>query len=566
MRNCTRSFLHRLGLITVVLWIAGAAFGQTLEFVPYNDPVYDQLDRLYTHRLISLLPNVRPYTQAQVVGYLSEARAELIESSVSPALKENLRQSIVAQLQRFEKPKPGLLYFADEQSQISFNLRIPVSLGATLSMTDFSNSIPELPQSFRASLSFGPHVFIGLDQQQVFTYWEWTEQPYTYFDAPPLMDNIFHVFLPAQDNEVSNYYNFHVPGEPSIVYGANQTNQASVDFGVGRIDMNRQALSWGKGATGQLQLSSTAKPYENLNLVLPILDFAYFSWMTGFLQDVDPTSGFADRAERRLITAHRVEVQPFSWLKFAIFENVLYSMRLELGYLNPLGLYFLNEVRLGDQDDKLGGAELQVRLGPVQMYTTFFADDWTFSKLLSLNYFNNIFGFNAGAVWYDVFPGFTLSGEFVYLSHWMYTHKTDNVSKHFNTHLGHPLDPNAYLVQIGAKYDVDPSLQLSGSILVMENGRGTIDDDPDYPAEMALHGVSRIEDLRYSFLSKGFGDQFPVEQVFQISLGARYHLWDTRLSFEGSYTFEYLWNKNWELGVSQANHVLELTLGYDLYM
>lgn len=554
---------HLLRLIFIpILLVCVASFGmaQSQRFVPMDDPVYRHLDALYTSGHIAYLPSVRPYTERQVVEFLTRAQ-EALATSENP--QQERIERVRALLSGFERNAEKEI---ETGSDFGLSIKVPLSLETVAPLNRLGDTIVKLNQTFQIDLEFGSTLYFGLDQTQVFEFWRYLELPYAYLAAPPLPDNVFHVFLPEQGKEVSNRYEFHVPGETSIVYASNQLNQASIDLGIGRIDFGRQAYSWGIGSTGKLQLSETAKPYEAISLYLPILDFASFSWMTGFLQDYQGSLQ-ATHDGKRLMNAHRLEFQVFKWLRFAIFETVLYSNRFELGYLNPLGLYYLNEVRLGDYDNKLGGAEFMARLGPVRLYTTFFADDWTFSRLFVLNYFNNIFGFNAGVNWYEVVPGLSLSAEFVYLSHWMYTHREvekgdevhHNSYQNFGSHLGHPMDPNAYTIELRADYDPIQPFRIGGSIQLVQNGKGTINDDPTYKCVRKQYGVDRNDQIRYSFLDKDF---HPIETALLFKIEGDYRFEGIGLGINLGYTFEAIWNKNQTQGTNEMNHIVSLSVSY----
>ncbi|MEW5814197.1 MAG: hypothetical protein AB1798_02215, partial [Spirochaetota bacterium] len=327
--------------------------------VPYMDPVYRFLEKSYSRGWLAYLPQVHPYTEMEVLGYLVR-----IDEYLKEHRKYNtprIRKELDGYIERFKGKKFHVLKTSDKleaRGRLDFGFSAEVN-GAFNRMGD---TVPLISQSFVGGLEIGKYAFLGLDNKIILAYLPYTVPPYRKFYEPQRPDDNLHTFNLTTGGEVSHTDIYHTPGEKDLSVLVNQKSQANLGLKLASIQVGRDSLWWGPSPIANLALSQTAKPYDYISFDLPIGKIGRFSWMTGFLKDYVGL-GNVDTG-KKLITAHRAEIQFFKWFLFGLYEAVVYSHRFELGYLNPFGLYYVNEVRLGDYDNKLGGIDLIFRLPP----------------------------------------------------------------------------------------------------------------------------------------------------------------------------------------------------------
>ncbi len=521
---------------------------QSLGYVNLNHGAYELIDEAYALDALPFVSMARPYTKRQTIDLLSK-----METAALTDLQTELRQYYIDQL---SADSSGFIEVEQDNSRLAISS--PVTLGVAANTSGFKNTIPSLSQSLKFSLEFGSNLYIGVDQMQIFQLWAWDDLPYAHLQEPVKFDNVFHGWNLQDGSQFSNTNSFHNPGDQHVFYASNQESQVTIGILDSILNLGRSNLNWGPGKRAAVHLSGSSKPYENISLILPIGNVGSFSWVTGFLQEDMPLG--SDFDGKRMMNAHRLEFQPLSFMTVSIYETVLYSNRFELGYLNPIGLYFLNEVRLGDYDNKLGGIDLHFRFSPIHLYGSFFVDDWTFSRIFSLNYFNNQFAFLGGIEWVNVIPDLNAAFELTYMSHWIYTHRTDisagvehnfNNYTHFDSHLGHTMDQNSIAGEIFLDYDLSRNFELNFSTFLMFDGRGTIDDPPDWTFERELRGFESVRDIWYSFLDWDL-DQFSIERMLQVELSGQYRFPETNLGLEARIILESRVNKD---NVVDANEV-----------
>ena len=151
----------------------------------------------------------------------------------------------------------------------------------------------------------------------------------------------------------------------------------------------------------------------------------------------------------------------------------------------------------------------------------------------------------------------------------MYTHRADlsdeennyNRYVHFDTHLGHFLDPNSHMIYLRADYDVSPYLRLGSHVFLTQNGgggfadgtydRGNIFTPPDWDFERTLP----------DWPNNRFLDGI-VETIVDWTVEAEYEIPKHRLELRGSYTLEYTHNLGKVEGVHRWDHILALGVSW----
>lgn len=526
---------------------------QTLRKIPDSDPVYPFLDKAYSLGWLAYLPQIRPYSVASVLEWLEQIDRYSLEhpEAVTPLAR--------SQAESFRKRLRNPVHHLKTEWQGSnyASLDFPLSFSTNSRLESMSDSYLSASLSFSGELSFGDSFFMGMDTGPSLAFLTYEQAPFRKFYRPLREDYaIYNYFLSQGTGEFSHSYpqlDLHTPGEADLFLQANNTAQTTISFDLAELSFGRESLSWGPSPLCNLSLSSWSKPYDYLQLDIPLSNRGTFTWMTGVLQDFKVQGG-SDFVEK-LVNVHRVEIQFLDWLLFALTESVVYSYRLELAYLNPVSLYYLNEVRLGDYDNKLVGFDLLFRLPSSKAYLSVLVDDWDFGELFSLNYYHNEMGALLGVQLYDLLPDVMVHLEYAYMSHWMYTHKTTytddahnyNRYKHYDSHLGHFLNPNAHMIYLEIARDHSLEFSYGTSLWFTQDGEGTIDDPLN--------------------VSSGYLDFLDgtVESNLDWTLFAEYRLLKYNAAIKAAYTLAYTKNLDKASGRNQWDNIFSLEFSWMTY-
>lgn len=538
---------------------AGFAAAQTQRFVQYDDPVYTLLDRAHAHGWLNYLPQMRPYTETQVYEYLKEIRAHHVQNP--GRMSEEVLEKIGEFMKRYRGEKFHLLN-ADEVMGGSGWIDFGSHFTTNGAFNRLSDTTVRASVDLRGGYGIGDTFFLGFGYNWNFALIPWEIPPYRKFFEPHRYDWVFDTFHLGEGDMSSGRSAIHEPGDIDFSIAGNSESQASIGTRYASFHFGHDVLDWGPSDFANLTLSKTAKPYDFVRLDVPLGKRGHFSWMTGFLQySIDSrTQDYG----KKLVSAHRGEYQLFKWMILAWSETVVYSNRFELGYINPFGLYYLSEMRLGDYDNKLAGWDVIFRVPPVQFYFSFLADDWDFAKIYSPTYYNNMYGIIGGVEVWDLIPKLKLNLEYTYLSHWMYTHRSDlaesdsyNNYEHYGSNLGHVLQPNSHMVYFEAQYEILPRFFAGTSFWFTQDARGDIDNYADWEEERELYGVEENTDLYYRFLDLGISD-VPIETNIDWTVWGEYYIPRFGMKFRASYSLEYTKNIDKVAGNNRWDHLFSL--------
>ena len=141
----------------------------------------------------------------------------------------------------------------------------------------------------------------------------------------------------------------------------------------------------------------------------------------------DTTPNGAEEHQKN-ISAHRLEVQPLSWLTLAIWDVVIWQKRFELAYLNPLTIYHsAQHGHVGDFDNAVVGGDIAVTIPAWgQWYFSLFIDEIEHDKFNQLFTFpKNMFAFQTGfhvPVTVRRLPFSSVRAQYTKIEPYTYTH------------------------------------------------------------------------------------------------------------------------------------------------
>ena len=171
------------------------------------------------------------------------------------------------------------------------------------------------------------------------------------------------------------------------------------------IYFGKNTTKWGHGYSS-LFLSDNMPSYPQLGFswdILKLLSFEYFyGSLSSQIKDTTKTNlyegiGNRDVHYNRTIAAHKLTFNPFKYFELNLMELVIFGNRdIEYTYLMPFIPFWSTQAYNGDVDNIQICAEILLKKGVNNIYTSIFIDEWrpewTFDKV-NRNWFGYQIGF-----------------------------------------------------------------------------------------------------------------------------------------------------------------------------
>ncbi len=197
----------------------------------------------------------------------------------------------------------------------------------------------------------------------------------------------------------------------------------------GSITAGKENLSWGYGAYGSMILSGKAPSYPYIKLDYKPWNWLHFSYFHGWLQSniIDSArtyntgTGIIDNRREiyrsKYMAHHAITVTPTKGLDITIGESVVYSDRLELGYLVPISFfrafdhyYSQYNIKAGDNSQFFGMISSRNHMKNTHLYAQLFIDEIRASKVFSAREKRNQLGYTVGINRTDLFVHYLTAG------------------------------------------------------------------------------------------------------------------------------------------------------------
>lgn len=246
------------------------------------------------------------------------------------------------------------------------------------------------------------------------------------------------------------------------------------------INAGRMTPWLGPGRFGTLLLSDHFPFFDGIHAEFTFSKFSLSSYF--LVVNVDSA---------KYISGHRMEVFDVWGTTIGLSEFVVYSGRIEPGYLNPLLIIYGEQYNRGDRDNIFWAVDVSRSLfGTNRMYAEFLIDDFQYESSPPAP---NKVGILAGIHLVRPFglPRTELLLEYARITKWTYTHKyQENTYSNYFFCLGHDLGPDADRMDITLRHflrwNIVPQVHLSyerhgeGRIFIpWEQG---IDPHPPFPS------------------------------------------------------------------------------------
>jgi len=255
------------------------------------------------------------------------------------------------------------------------------------------------------------------------------------------------------------------------------------DFDVVAVEIGRERLQLGGGLDESLLIGSQLPSnVDYLRLTARVGRVAFSHVHASVLADPSGGTAFGPTTAipSKYVAAHLISFGPFGGLRGSIGEAVVYSNRpFEIGYLNPLNFLKSQEHYLRDRDNSFMYASLSANpLDGLFLEGEFLLDDLKFGEIGN-HYFGNKTAWRVGArtIAFPI-PQVDLSASYTRIEPYTYSHTN---AEDAYTHDGEPiaaggLEPNSYLVEIGAAFIPLPNLRLRATVGLGEHGANVVSD------------------------------------------------------------------------------------------
>ncbi len=292
----------------------------------------------------------------------------------------------------------------------------------------------------------------------------------------------------------------------SILIGAKSNNKINYtdiraninySFKKGNISFGKDNLIWAYGENSNIVLSNKAPSYPYLRLdykPLKWLNFNYtHAWLNSNIADSSlsylTNSGRIDNDFRlvfvqKYLATHSIEVEAMKGLNIAIGESIVYSDKMDPGFLIPINLFKFYDnnrsnylIEAGSNGQYFLSLNSRNQIKNTQLYSTLFIDEIKFSSLFNKTESRNQLGFNLGGSITDIFiPYLSIGAEYTRVNPFVYSNLIlTQTYTNYNYSLGDWMGNNFDRTILFAKYTPIAKLKLVARYQkIRKGGLGTI--------------------------------------------------------------------------------------------
>ena len=390
------------------------------------------------------------------------------------------------------------------------------------------NSISDIGQSFfKFNLSKPAPNLISIAQDTLTLWADWVEQGYiigqdsvkTYYNDQLTVRGILYDKIYAY----SRFTMHHISGEdPAMAHGYQNewtkyfpdinktfwyTSEASfyIKNQLFDIEIARTPYSWGWSTTQSPIIAAAAIPFSRISLYKNLGIIRLQALHGSLLANSIDSTHESNIKKEKYIAAHRLEWDMFPNMTVSFTEMALYGNRSpEIGYINPISLYWAQEHNLGDLDNILMAMDMAWRIRPgFIFYQTLLWDELSWLDLFK-DWWGNKYAYQTGIFYAPNnirLPDIRL--EYTLCRPWLYTH-SDFPYSHAGQLIGFPYGPSSRVLRLETFWFPTDRIELEVSLEKIEKGAGFGSDVSDNYDER-----DRSLDLSTPLLLK------PIEKSFR---------------------------------------------------
>ena len=310
----------------------------------------------------------------------------------------------------------------------------------------------------------------------------------------------------TETGTVNNNFRQESPTQGNILIGSKTDNKINYtdiraninySFKKGNISLGKDNLIWGYGENSNIVLSNKAPSYPYLRLdykPLKWLNFNYtHAWLNSIIADSSlsyfTNTGRIDNDFRlvfvqKYLATHSIEVQAMKGLNIAIGESIVYSDKMDPGFLIPINLFKFYDnnrsnylIEAGSNGQYFLSLSSRNQLKNTHLYSTLFIDEIKVSSLFSKTQSRNQLGFNLGGSITDIFiPYLSFGAEYIRVNPFVYSNLIPaQTYSSYNYSLGDWMGNNFDKAILYAKYTPLAKLKLVARYQkIRKGGPGTI--------------------------------------------------------------------------------------------
>lgn len=310
----------------------------------------------------------------------------------------------------------------------------------------------------------------------------------------------------TESGTVNNNFREESPTQGNILIGSKSDNKINYtniraninySFKKGNISFGKDNLVWGYGENSNIVLSNKVPSYPYLRLdykPLKWLNFNYtHAWLNSNITDSSfsyfTNTGRIDNDFRlvfvqKYLTTHTLEVQPIKGLNIAIGESIVYSDKMDPGFLIPINLFKFYDnnrsnylIEAGSNGQYFLSLSSRNQIKNTHLYSTVFIDEIKVSSLFNKTESRNQLGFNLGGSITDIFiPYLSLGAEYTRVNPFVYSNLIPaQTYSSYNYSLGDWMCNNFDRAILFAKYTPIAKLKLVARYQkIRKGGPGTI--------------------------------------------------------------------------------------------
>ncbi len=479
MKHTVRTFL-------VALLFCTTLSAQNIPVPLSYTQIYDYLDELITDGVITVQTSVRPYTRSQVAMML--VQAQVADSLLSRRQQDDLRfylnefalerDTMVNNYVQYSDYSTFSLSLADPQFSYRmrtnmFKMRIRPILGADV-MVSKKGALLQRWWGAELQMDIARHLSIWGSLRDNSWSGNWLSK--TYF--PTETDRMYGARIHYGASRVEPALN-NIPGVQykEANYGGDfSDSRGGINLYAwwGSIGLQRENIRWGETyhASNILSGRNPAVPMLTLQLTpCRWFQFDYFhAWLVSNVLDStyyyteNTTIGGTARHYRpasKYMAANMFTFTPIRQLSFSFGNSIVYAERSpQAAYFIPIAFYksldhlLTKGLRTENQNSQVF-ASLSVRpIEHLQLYGSFYLDEFKFSRLKRSDPENNPISYMVGFNWSGwPLSGLSLKAEFMRSYIACYTHSVDVLTWESNSYImGHYMGDNAQSIYAELSY------------------------------------------------------------------------------------------------------------------
>jgi len=310
----------------------------------------------------------------------------------------------------------------------------------------------------------------------------------------------------TETGTVNNNFREESPTPGNILVGTKSDNKinyttirANINyrFKKANISLGKDNLIWGYGENSNIVLSNKAPSYPYIRLdykPLTWLNFNYtHTWLNSNITDSSlsyfTNSGRIDNDFRlvfvqKYLATHSIEVEAMKGLNIAIGELIVYSDKMDPGFLIPINLFKFYDnnrsnylIEAGSNGQYFLSVSSRNQLKNTHLYSTLFIDEIRVSSMFNKTGSRNQLGYNVGGSITDIFiPYLSLGAEYTRVNPFVYSNLIPaQTYASYNYSLGDWMGNNFDRAILFAKYTPIAKLKLLARYQkIRKGGTGTI--------------------------------------------------------------------------------------------